>query len=44
MREEGAGEGEGGNHPKDILFFMRDKKSQTEIREVCVCVSVCMCV
>ena len=21
--------------PKDILFFMRDKKSQTELREVC---------
>ena len=30
-----GGEGGGERGPRDILFFMRDKRSRTEIREVC---------
>ena len=30
-----GGEGCEERGPRDILFFMRDKRSRTEIREVC---------
>ena len=32
--DSAEGDGSEGKTPRDILFFMRDKRSRTEIREV----------